>query len=91
MVDRFLQASRFTEDIIKLDPASVITHIKDCLEKLNKQLPVNYEKLNEDLVIDLCSIQVSVPESFEYPNSNTMLWTKWSNRTHKGIPFGGWA
>lgn len=20
-----------------------------------------------------------------------MLWTEWSNRTHKGIPFGGWA
>ena len=91
LVDRFLQASRFTEEVIKLDPARVITHIKDCLDKLNKQLPVNYEKLNEDLVIDLCSIQVSVPETFEHPNSNTMLWTEWSNRTHKGIPFGGWA
>ena len=91
MVDRFLQASRFTEDVIKLDPARVITHIKDCLEKLNKQLPVNYQKLNEDLVIDLHSIQVSVPETFEHPNSNTMLWTEWSNRTHKGIPFGGWS
>lgn len=91
MVDRFLQVSKFTEDIIKLDPARVVTHIKDCLDTLNKQQKVHYERLPEDMVINLSSIQVTVPETYEYPNSNSMLWTEWSTRKHKGIPFGGWT
>ena len=91
MVDRFLQASHFIDDIIKLDPARVIAHIKNCLDQLNKQSLVKYEKLEEDIVIDLCAIQVNVPETYEYPNSNMMPWADWSNRKHKGIPFGGWA
>jgi len=90
MVDKFLQLSRCTDNIIKLDPARVITHIKNCLDQLKKQLPVSYMKLEKDMVIDLCSIQVNVPETYEYPNSNLMFWKEWSNRKHKGIPFGGW-
>ena len=90
MVSKFLQHSRCTEDIIKLDPARVITHIKNCLEQIKKQLPVSYVKWREDMAIDFCSIQVSVPETYEYPNSNLMSWKEWSNRKHKGIPFGGW-
>lgn len=91
MVDRFLQGSKFTEDLIKLDPARVITHIKDSLDTLNKKQKVTYERLAEDMVIDLNTIQVTVPETFEHPNTNKMLWSEWSNRKHKGIPFGGWT
>lgn len=91
MVNRFLQASKFTEDIIKLDPARVITHIKDSLDKLNKLQKVSYEQLSEDIIIDLNTIQVTVPETYEHPNTNQMMWTEWSNRKHKGIPFGGWT
>lgn len=91
MVDKFLNTSRITEDIVKLDPARVIAHIKECFEKLNKQLAVSYQRLPEDQHIDLNNIQVSVPETFEHPYANTMPSTEWSNKIHKGIPFGGWT
>lgn len=91
LVEKFLVASKFTEDVIKLDPARVVVHIKDCLDKLNKQQKVSYERLEEDIVIDLATIQVNVPETYEYPNDNTMNHSLWSNRIHKGIPFAGWT
>ena len=47
--------------------------------------------MNEDQRIDLNAIQISVPETFEHPNDNTMFHTEWSNKKHKGIPFGGWT
>ena len=91
LVERFLTASRFTEDTIKLDPARVIAHIKTCLDKLIKQQKVSYERLSDDLVIDLASIQVSVPETFEHPFDCVMPMEDWDNKLHKGIPFGGWT
>lgn len=91
LVERFLQASRFTEDTIKLDPARVIGHIKDCLDKLSKQQKVSYERLEEDKVIDLTAIQVNVPETYERPYDCNMRVEDWNSKQHKGIPFGGWA
>lgn len=91
MVDKFLNASRFNEDIVKLDPARVISHIKECFDKLNKQLAVSYQRLTDDLLIDLNNIQISVPETYVHPYDNSMPPSEWSNRIHKGIPFGGWT
>lgn len=90
MTDKFLNTSKFTENTIKLDPARVITHIVDCLDKLNKQQKVSYSLKGDELVIDLSSIQITVPENYEYPSDNSMPNQTWNNRTHKGIPFGGW-
>lgn len=91
LIEKFLVASKFTEDVVKLDPARVVAHIKDCLDKLNKQQKVSYERLEDDIVIDLTAIQINVPETYEYPNDNTMSHSAWSNRIHKGIPFAGWT
>ena len=91
LVERFLTASNFTEDIIKLDPARVVGHIKKCLDDLSKQQHVSYERLAEDKVIDLSAIPISVPESYETPLSNTMNVNAWIGKEHKGIPFGGWV
>jgi restriction endonuclease len=90
LVMRFLHASKFTEDTIKLDPARVIAHIKDNLDKLSKQQPVSYERLAEDLTIDLTKIGINVPETYEHPFHCSMLVEDWVNKTHKGIPFAGW-
>lgn len=91
LVERFLIASRFSEDTIKLDPARVIGHIKKCLDDLSKQQKVSYERLPEDKVIDLSAIQVSVPETYEAPFSRNMNVTDWVSKEHKGIPFAGWV
>jgi len=91
LVERFLTASRFTEDTIKLDPARVIGHVKKCLDELSKQQKVSYERLPQDKVIDLSAIQVSVPETYEAPFSRNMNVTDWGSKTHKGIPFAGWV
>lgn len=91
MIDKFLINSGFAEDNVKLDPSKVIAHVRDSLDLLNKQQKVSYQRLNEDQRIDLNAIQISVPETFEHPNDNTMLHTEWSNKKHKGIPFGGWT
>ncbi|UKK58071.1 DEAD/DEAH box helicase family protein [Prevotella communis] len=90
LVMRFLEASKFTEDTIKLDPARVIAHIKDNLDKLSRQQPVSYERLTEDLMIDLTKIDINVPETYEHPFLCSMPVEDWVNKTHKGIPFAGW-
>ena len=90
LVERFLTASHFTEETIKLDPARVIGHIKKCLDELSKQQRVSYEKLDDDKVIDLTAIQVRVPENYENPFACTMREEDWIGKVHKGIPFGGW-
>lgn len=91
LVQNFLIASKFTEDTIQLDPTRVVAHIKNCLDQLNKQQKVTYERLEENLIIDLSAIQVNVPETYAHPNDNSMNYSLWSNRVHKGIPFGGWV
>ncbi len=90
LVMRFLQASKFTEDTIKLDPARVIAHIKDNLDKLSKQQPVSYERMAEDLMIDLTKIGINVPETYEQPFPCTISADDWVSKIHKGVPFGGW-
>ena len=91
LVERFLNASHFTEDTIKLDPARVIAHIKECLDNLSKKQKVSYERLRDDKVIDLTAVQVKVPEAYEYPYSCSMRVEDWNRTLHKGIPFGGWV
>ncbi len=91
LVENFLLASRFTEATVQLDPSRVVAHIKECLDNLNKQQKVSYEWVDEDIVIDLSAIQVNVPETYGFPNDNSMNCSSWSNRVHKGIPFGGWS
>lgn len=91
LVERFLTASRFTEDTIKLDPARVIGHIKKSLDDLSKQQKVSYERLPEDKVIDLTAIQVSVPETYKTPFSRDINVTEWVSKEHKSIPFAGWV
>lgn len=91
LVERFLTASRFTEDTIKLDPARVIGHIKKSLDDLSKQQKVNYERLPEDKLIDLTAITVNVPETYDVPFSRDMNVTDWVSKEHKGIPFAGWV
>ncbi|MBQ8157549.1 MAG: DEAD/DEAH box helicase family protein [Prevotella sp.] len=91
LVERFLTASRFTEETIKLDSARVIGHIKKCLDDLSKQQKVSYERLPEDKVIDLSAIQISVPETYESPFSRNMNVAEWVSKEHKGIPFTGWV
>lgn len=90
LVERFLQASHFTDDTIKLDPARVIAHIKVNLDKLSKQQKVSYERLAEDLTIDLADIHINVPETYEHPFPCSMPVEEWVGKTHKGIPFAGW-
>ena len=90
LVMRFLQASKFTEDTIKLDPARVIAHVKDNLDKLSKQQPVSYERMAEDLMIDLTKIGINVPETYEQPFPCTISADDWVSKIHKGVPFGGW-
>lgn len=91
LIDRFLNTSGFKGDTIKLDPLRVVTHIKENLDKLNKQQKISYVRLDTDKQIDLSAITISVPESYQHPNSNSMPPSKWNNRTNKGIPFGGWV
>ena len=91
LVERFLTASRFTEDTIKLDPVRVIGHIKKSLDDLSKQQKVNYERLPEDKPIDLNAITVNVPETYDAPFSRDMNVTDWVSKEHKGIPFAGWV
>ena len=90
LIERFLIASRFNEDTIKLDPARVVTHVKDNLDKLNKQQKVSYERLKEDKPIDLANIYVNVPETYKDPFDCIMPVNDWVSKVHKGIPFGGW-
>lgn len=90
LVERFLTASRFTEDTIKLDPARVIGHVKKSLDDLSKQQKVSYERLPEDKVIDLEKKDVNVPETYEHPYNCLMSVGEWNNKVHKGIPFAGW-
>jgi hypothetical protein len=90
MVIRFLEKSGFSEGIIKLDPSRVVAHIVKCLVDLNKMQLVHYIPLHESLTINLDDIQISVPETYEFPNDNTMSPSAWTNRQNKGIPFGGW-
>lgn len=91
LVENFLMASHFTEEIIMLDPSRVVGHIKENLDQLNKQQKVTYEQLKENKIIDLTSIQINVPESYEHPFSKGMSEKLWDNKVHKGIPFGGWS
>ena len=90
LVERFLLASHFTDETIKLDPGKVIGHIKKSLDTLNKQQKVSFERLENDKPIDLTSITVNVPESYEHPFDCNMSVEDWKNKLHKGIPFGGW-
>lgn len=90
LIENFLRASGFNDERIKLDPGRVIGHVKKNLDKLDKQQKIKYEHLDNDIVIDLTSIQINVPESYEHPFDKSMSVTMWDNKTHKGIPFGGW-
>lgn len=90
LIVRFLAKSNSTDNIVKLDPARVVAHVVKSLVELNKMQHVKYIPLHEDLSIDLNNVQVTVPETYELPNDNSMPASEWSNRKHKGIPFGGW-
>lgn len=90
IVERFLQASRLTEETIRLDPARVIGHIKDCLDKLSKQLKVSYQRLDNDKIVDLTTKEINVPETYERPFDCNMSVKNWNSKNHKGVPFGGW-
>lgn len=90
LVDRFLVSSKCTGDSVNLDPSRVVAHIKGNLDLLNKQLAVSYVLLPEEEVIDLSSIQITVPETYTTPYDNAMDFV-WDNRKHKGIPFAGWV
>lgn len=90
LVDRFLDSSRCSGNTVNLDPSRVVAHIKSNLDLLNKQLEVSYILLPEEEVIDLSSIQITVPESYVAPYDNAMDFV-WDNRRHKGIPFTGWV
>lgn len=90
MVDQFLNDSHFTGETVNLLPERVISHIKDCLEKLDKLQRVEYHPLAENIQVDLNSIQICVPRTYKRPKANTMPFTKWSEKNHKGLPFGGW-
>lgn len=91
LIERFLSASGFKGDTIKLDPLRVVAHVKENLDKLNKQQKISYIRLETDKQIDLTAITITVPESYKHPNSNNMHPSEWSNRINKGIPFGGWV
>ena len=65
-------------------------HIKVNLDKLSKQQKVSYERLAEDLTIDLADIHINVPETYEHPFPCSMPVEEWVGKTHKGIPFAGW-
>lgn len=91
LVERFLKASRFTGDTVRLDPVRVIDHIVKSLNELNSQQEVHYEQLPEVQKIDLEKVQVAVPETYQHPSDNRLLdWREWETRKHKNIPFGGW-
>lgn len=90
LIVKFLSKSNFTDDVVKLDPARVVGHIVKNLVELNKMQYVKYIALHEDLTIDLNKVQVTVPETYELPNDNSMPPSEWTNRKNKGIPFGGW-
>lgn len=90
MIIRFLEKSGFTEGIIKLDPSRVVAHITKCLIDLNREQPFRYIQTHESLVINLDDVQISVPETYEFPYDSSMSPSEWTNRNNKGIPFGGW-
>lgn len=91
LIDRFLINSGIKEENVKLNPIRVAAHIVDCLNTLNKQQKVSYSLKADEDVIQLSSVQVTVPEAYQNPNSNALRDSEWNNRIHKGIPFGGWV
>ena len=91
LVERFLVACGFREGAVPLDPEKVVHHIRNSFDTLNRQVTAKYITTDDDQVIDLTSVTINVPETFDKPiDSISFDQRKWERRIHRGIPFSGW-